>query len=435
MPGLDSFRTVGERTMAPMSPDPIRALFDVTAGELFAEKNLVVRHGPVERLPAFLRSGLMDSVDGLCRGYSGPLQVSNGDTRDGVQITVVGAHPSALLRLGLTVFFTDLDGALPEAAPWLRALEASLGLPECAGLSAFANAPGSGLPLHHDRFDQLLIQLRGQKEFRYAPNSYVENPDVAFSPVGAAPADWAQAYRHGFPRTSDEILARGLTTVTLRPGSALFMPAGTWHTTAGQAGEALSAVVVVRAPSRLALVLNLLRHYAGQSPAWRARSYGGWSSDPAAAEGERQELGALMADLGERLRSLAAGDAHRAWWSDAFTTGAQGHYPMHDRFARYIRLPNSTIRYDSDDATATELVKCTVSSGPTDRPQAETALAISPEVRPVIEWVVRTAAAFSVEEAGEAFPDCEREDLETLFAWLSHAALIRPVPAPEWDRR
>jgi len=418
-----------------MVPDPARALFDVGAGELFASAKLVVSHGPVERLPAFLRAGLMDSVDSLCRGYQGPLQVSNGNPREGVQVAVVGAHASALLRLGLTVYFTELDRAIPDSGPWLRGLEASLGLPECAGLGAFVNAPGSGLPLHHDRFDQLLIQIRGQKELRYAPNSFVDNPDVSFSPINAAQADWAQAYRHGFPRTSDEILDRGLTTVTLRPGSALFMPAGTWHTTAGQPDEALSAVVVVRAPSRLAIVLNLLRHYAGQSPAWRARPYGGWAPEAAAAAGEHQALATLMTDLGERLRSLAPVDAFKAWWSEAFTTGAQGHYPMPVRFDRYIRLPNSSVRYEKGDSSAAELVTCVVSSGPTDRAQANTGLSISGEVRPVIEWVTRTSAAFSVEEACQAFPDCARDDLEQLFAWLSHAALIRPVPAPEWDRR
>jgi hypothetical protein len=47
--------------------------------------------------------------------------------------------------------------------------------------------------------------------------------------------------------------------------------------------------------------------------------------------------------------------------------------------------------------------------------------------------VLGTTAAFSVEDACRAFPDCERDDLEALFAWLSHAALIRPVPAPEWQ--
>lgn len=411
-----------------MWSDPLRDLFGLPASELFASRELVVGHGEPGRLPAFMRAGLMDSVETLCRGYSGPLQVSNGTASDGVQVAVAGAHASALLRLGLTVYFVELDRALPESAPWLRALEASLGLPECASLAAFANAPGSGLSLHHDRFDQLLIQVRGQKEFHYAPNGFVENPDVQFTPIGAAQSDWAQAYQHGFPRTTDEIMTRGLKAVTLQPGSALFMPAGTWHTTAGQPGESLSVVVVVRAPSRLALLLNLLRHYAGQSPAWRARSYGGWAAD-AGAQREHGALAALMADLGERLRALPAADAYKAWSSEAFTTGGQRQYPMDVRFERYIRLPNSSVRYQGDEAGS---LKCTVLSGPTDRPQAETELAISDDVRLVIDWVLATSAAFWVDDAARGFPDCDRGDLDALFAWLSHAALIRPVPAPEW---
>jgi hypothetical protein len=414
-----------------MLPDPMLDLFGIAAAQLFASKRLVVQHGQVDRLPPFMRAGLLDDVETLCRGYAGALQVSNGTAKDGVQLAVAGAHASALLRLGLTVYFVELDRALPDSAPWLRRLEAALGLPECASLAAFANAPGSGLSLHHDRFDQLLIQLRGEKEFRYAPNGFVENPDVQFTPIGAALPDWAQAYRHGFPRTTEEIMARGLSTVTLRPGSALFMPAGTWHTTAGQPGESLSIVVVVRAPSRLALLLNLLRHYAGQSPDWRARSYGGWATGEAAAR-EQATLAALTADLADRLRTLPAADAYQAWSSEAFTTGEQRQYPMEARFERYIRLPNSSIRYEAADVP--ELSKCTVMSGPTDRPQAQTSFAVNEEVRPVIDWVLATAAAFSVGEAARAFPDCEREDLETLFAWLSHAALIRPLPAPEWQR-
>jgi len=413
-----------------MLPDPIRDLFGVPALELFASKELVVRHGDVEQLPAFMRAGLMESIGSLCRGYTGALQVSNGSSRDGVQIPVAGSHASALLRLGVTVYFVELDRALPDSAPWLRALEAALGLPECAALAAFANAPGSGLSVHHDRYDQLLIQLRGDKEFQYAPNGFVRNPDVQFTPIGAAQPDWAQTYQHGFPSTTDEILARGMKTVTLRPGSRLFMPAGTWHTTAGQPDESLSVVVVMRAPSRLTLLLNLLRHYAGQSPEWRARSYGGWADGETAAR-EHEALRALMADLGPRLSALPAADAYQAWLSEGFTTGGQTRYPLELRFERYIRLPNSSIRFE--DSGTGELLRCTVLSGPTDRPQAETGLAISPEVRPVIEWVSGTSRAFSVDEACRAFPDCERGDLETLFAWLSHAALIRPVPAPAWQ--
>src|SRR4051812_27427669 len=106
-----------------MLVDPIPALFGMTAPDLFASKELIVRHGDIARLPSFMRAGLMDSVESLCRGYAGPLQVSNGSARDGVQVAVAGVQASALLRLGLTVYFTELDRAAPESEPWLRALE------------------------------------------------------------------------------------------------------------------------------------------------------------------------------------------------------------------------------------------------------------------------------------------------------------------------
>lgn len=411
--------------------DPIPDLFGVPATRLFASKQLVIQHGPLDRFPAFMRTGLMESVESLCREYAGALEVSNGTTTDGVQIEVGGAHASALLRLGLTVYFTQLARAVPQSHGWLRDLEAALGVPECATLSAFANAPGSGLTVHHDRFDHLFFQIRGEKTFRHAANGYVDNPDVQFSPCSAAPPNWAQTYRHGFPLTTQEVVDRGLTTVTLTPGSAFFMPAGTWHTTAGQQGESLSIVVAVRAPSRLDLLLNLLRHYAGQSAAWRARSYGGWGVPATAMTSEHEKLSALITDLADRLPRLPAGDAYRAWWSDAFTTGTQGHYPLEARFDRYVRLPNSSVRYTNAEPSG--LATCIVRSGPTDRPQAETALAIGDDVRPVIDWILQTRAAFSVDDACRAFADCARQDLETLFAWLAHAALIRPLPAPEWD--
>jgi hypothetical protein len=108
-----------------------------------------------------------------------------------------------------------------------------------------------------------------------------------------------------------------------------------------------------------------------------------------------------------------------------------GRYPLDARFERYVRLPNSSLRYEP--AGTSGLTTCTVRSGPTDRPQAETAFAVSDEVRSVIDWVLQTHAAFSIDEACNAFEDCERADFEALFAWLSQAALIRSLPAPEWD--
>lgn len=413
--------------------DPIREIFGLSARELFKKPELFVQHGALERFPAFMHTGPMESTEALCQRYLGTVEVANGSVADGVQIPVSDAHPSVLLKLGLTVYFSDLRRTIPQTQPWLRNLETSLGLPECAAMMAFANSAGSGLSLHHDRFDQLFFQIRGEKQFRYAPNGFVENPDVQFSPFAASMPEWGQSYRHGFPLTSEEVLQRPFETALLKPGSAFFMPGGTWHTTAEQARDCLSLAVAVRAPSRLDLLQNLLRYYAGQAPEWRARSYDGWAKDPSECAHEHATFGALLVDLGERLRTLPAADAFSAWSSHAYTVGTQTEYARNNRFARFIRLPNSSVRFE-DDAALGKL-RCIVRSGPTNRPQAQTALAFHVEARVVVDWILGTHAAFSVDELSQSFPDFTREDLEDLLSWLSHAALIRPLPAPEWEAR
>jgi len=411
--------------------DPLQQIFGLPSSELFESRELVVVHGALERFPAFMREGAMESIETLCKSYVGGLEVAKGSVVDGIQTGVSGVHPTALLKLGLTVFFPEMRRALPKSGEWLRNLEASLGLPECASLMAFANAAGSGLSLHHDRYDQLFFQVRGMKRFQYAPNRYLDNPDVQFSPYGPAHPDFGRSYRRGFPLTSEEVLKEPFQSVDLQPGSAFFMPSGTWHTTAEQPSDSLSLVVAVRAPSRLEVLQNLLSYYAGQSPAWRARPYGAWSRERATAQRAEQELSTLMDDLRQRLERLPAGDAFKAWSAHGFTMGTQADYPIHQRFERFIRLPNSSVRFEDDPALGK--LRCIVRSGPTNRPQAETVLGIEHAARPVLDWILSSHAAFSAEMLCHALPDYEPEEVEALLGWLARAALIRPLPAPEWD--
>lgn len=413
--------------------DPIQGIFGGawTAAELFAQRELVATHGAIERFPTFMFQGPLESVESLVRSYQGALEVARGSALDGLQTGVSGVHASALLQLGLTVYFPDLRRAIAGSGAWLRELEASLGLPECASLMAFVNAPGSGLSLHHDRYDQMLFQIRGEKQFRYAANDYVENPDVQFSPFAAAHADFPQSYRRGFPLTSQEVLHKPFQTLELRPGSAFFMPSGTWHTTAEQTGESLSLVVAVRAPSRLDVMLTLLRYYASQSPEWRSRPYGGWSANAETRAPVERELERLLQELAGRLPELSGNAAFNAWSAHGFTLGLQREYPRGARFERFVRLPNSSLRFAS--AAEADKLSCVVRSGPTNRPQAETVLALNAEARPIIEWILASHAAFSVEQLAEVFDDFAREDIEDLLGWLARAALIRPLVAPEWD--
>jgi hypothetical protein len=410
--------------------DPLSSIFGLSTPELFAQRELFVTHGPLSRLPAFMRTGPVESIDALCRFYTGPLEVAQGTTENGIQVPVRDVHASALLRLGLTVYFTELRRALPFANGWLRAVEAELGVPECASLAAFTNAVGSGLPLHHDRFDQLFFQIRGTKTFRYAPNDYVHHPDLQFSPTAAAPSEFGRAYRHGFPLSPEELVRDRLQTLVLEPGSAFFMPAGTWHATADQHEESLSLIVVVRAPSRLDLLLNFLEYYAGQSSDWRGRAYGGWSAGER-HERERQALTRLMGDLGERLATLPVEDTFGAWTAHGYTLGTLTEYPKQTRYRRFIRLPNSTARFEHD--TASGKVRCVVLSGPTNRPQTQVDLAFNAEARPVLDWMLELRRAFTVDEASERFTEFSRDDIEELCACLAQAALLRPLPTPEWD--
>jgi hypothetical protein len=410
--------------------DPLRHVFGMSARELFAQPALHSSHGPLERFPEFMRSGAMQSIEALCRDYTGNVEVASGGAVDGLQFPVSGAHPSALLRSGLTVYFPELQRASPPAQAWLRGLEASLGLPECASLMAFANAKGSGLTLHHDRYDQLFFQIRGAKTFRHAPNGFVHEPDIQFSPGAAAHADFGSRYRDGFPLSNRDVLKGPFQTLELQPGSAFFMPAGTWHTTADQPEESLSLVVAVRAPSRLSLLLNLLQYYLGQSPNWRARSYGGWDANADIAVKAHDSWSPLLADLASRVTSLPAKALHQAWSVHGFTVGSQSQYPMSASFERYVRLPNSSLEMEMDAALGK--LRCTVLSGPNIRPQARTVIGINPEARALIDWILATRAAFTVQAMCDAFPDCERDEVEGLLAMLASAALIRPIPVPDW---
>jgi hypothetical protein len=412
--------------------DPVAGIFGRSARELFTGGQFLVTHGALERFPAFMRTGPMASVDNLCRHYVGPLEVAQGTAEDGVQVPVSDVHAAALLRLGLTVYFTELGRSLPEARPWLRGLESALGLPECATLAAFSNAPGSGLGLHHDRFDQLFFQLQGKKTFRHAPNGFVANPDIQFSPFAAALPEFGQTYRRGFLAKSAELVRGQLESVVLEPGSAFFMPAGTWHTTADQEEASLSLVVVVRAPSRLDLLLNFLRYYASQSPEWRARPYGAFAGEEEGSAAERERFAELTVALAHRLAGLETSGAFGAWSAHGYTVGTQAEYPRGVLFERYIRLPNSTVRIEPDEASGK--LHCVVESGPTNRPAARTPLAFNAHARPIVDWVLATERAFTLSEAAERFPEYTREDLADLFGWLAQAALIRPLPAPEWDQ-
>lgn len=402
--------------------DPLFALFRVAGLELVRRGEPLVTHGPIDRLPPWLREGPLRDAESLSRSYRGPVEGANTIDGKGLQTPIRGLSAAALMRLGLTVFFRDLGPLLPEAAAWLQTFDEALGVPDCARLSAFANAKGSGLPVHHDRFDHVLLQLQGTKTLRLRPNGYVEHPDVPSSPFGPTAPEWARAYQAGFPADARELEEGAWTSVTLEPGSALFLPAGTWHTTADQLEPCLTAVVVLQAPSRLDVLQSLLGQLAGQWPELRAKAYGLWRDEPPGEEPAGASLVDLARQVAERLSQMPADEHRRAWLAQKIAAGRPPRASFAGRFDRFLRLPHADVRLDPHSKTENTYEVLSPQSS-----DEEIRFRLDAGGRELLDAILATRKAFTVRQLQERFPECDGTELHAFLERLVRWGVLQPL--------
>ncbi len=381
-------------------------------------------HGPVERLPACFREGWLADAGELCRNFPGPVQVANGSLTDGAQVNVGRSSPASLLDLGLTVAFDGMGGHVEGLGQWATALQEALGAPwDSVRLMAFANAPGSGLTLHHDVHDQLLVHLEGEKVFRWRKNEQLATPSARFAHRSRPPRAFGADYQQGLPPTPAE-LAEGLQEVVLRPGSVLFLPGGTWHTTARQQERALSVAVIAEVPNLNQLLLEWIRWHLDQNVAGRARAYGGWP------EGEGAEaLAAAARGLAAELAGLDPQQPFAAF-ELARSLDQPARYPSDTAFERYVRLPFAEVMTRRADEGLLVRVRC----GGTTQVWSDTTLLTMLESEAVVDWIHACPRAFTVAELREVAPGMPEEELRPLLGALGRAQLVRPLPTPPWGR-
>lgn len=411
----------------PPPADPLQVLFGrkATRRPLLGTSEPLVHHADASRLPAFLRTGPMASLEALCSRYTGPVQGANGSLTHGAQHGLP-LTASQVLSLGLTAYFVDVVPLLDGADRWLRDLERSLGVPTgCARLMAFSNAPGSGLPLHHDVYDQVLIHLHGKKTIDLARNHYVEQPAMQFRPEEPAVPAFGPTYQSGFPKDSQTVLDLGLERHELRPGTAVYLPGGCWHATAGQTEPTLSVTLLLQVPSRLEVLTHHLALWLTQSAYWRGRPYGAWGDDAAARQQQlRDDLQALSAQLPD----LDVSEAHAAWaLSQAIANDHRG-WPDSVRWSRYIRLPEARLRWHAEPVTGQLVVEVRLGTHVAPRRRHSFGLPLAAE--PLLPWIESLGRAFTVAEAEAAHP--EVPDLADALATLAANELIRPIAGPPY---
>lgn len=388
-----------------VSPTPIdRFLKDFWPERVFHS------HGPVARLPAVFSSHELSSFPALASGFHDWMGFGQG-SRSSRMLSVQGINPAHLYELGLTVHLPDITSAVPDAAPFLRALEKDLRVEEgCARFTVWASPQGDGLPAHFDGEDVFSIQLAGTKRFEVAPMTDYACPfGVQFGPSGPPFDDLYPQLENGFPDAKNV----EFEVVDMKPGSVLFLPRGTWHRTRADA-DSFAISIPIRPPTVLESFLEQMRYLLLQDPAWRRPLYGVRGDAPERQEALERARKAL--DRAPRiLQALSVEDLA----------------PLSE--AERLRNMTRATWFQRDFGTRLEMVQADggefiIQFKCWNRDVGERntlQLKATPEYAPIFNWLSESRAAFTAGEFADRFPDFPFEQHQKLLEALTRGEYLR----------
>ena len=265
-----------------------------------------VAHGPRERLPAMMQERALASPTALAQAYNGRVRFTGGGSDR--MAMAVDVAPSTLQDMGLTLQFVDIAQIVPGTQALLRQLEAELGVHEGAvSISAFTSPRTDGLPVHFDAQDLISVQLRGSKQFHYAPVTELANPcGSQFTPTGPPYDDLYPQVGGGFPDPG----TASFEVAAMAPGTVLYLPRGTWHHTSANE-DSLSLSIMIDTPPALRSLLDQMRLLLLQDPEWRAPLYG-MTGDPSTDADVRARLTHMLSRLPQLLSRITPDDVLEA---------------------------------------------------------------------------------------------------------------------------
>jgi 50S ribosomal protein L16 3-hydroxylase len=231
-----------------------------------ANKPFVV-HGlalSVEQLTAL---PFLASLDQLLNSW--PHQVSAAlpdvaDESSAIDASTIDARK--LFDNGMSLLFNEAHSISPPLQHWLAAIRRDIGLSELTQSRCliYATPKGKGTSPHFDQNINFVLQVHGQKQWTLATNNHVHNPLTRHT-IGALVDPELQTYS---TLPMPDQMPTPCETILLSPGSMLFVPRGTWHSTHG-VSDALALNFTYSAPTWIDVFTAALRGRLAMSPEWR----------------------------------------------------------------------------------------------------------------------------------------------------------------------
>ncbi len=189
-------------------------------------------HAPLKRLPEINSLSQLKDIGSL-------LSFIENNPRPGVNVrawfqdpdhshsesTISASAARDLYKSGkVTAVVDSVHLILPAVQKLIRGLGQELDPPDPGvTCNVYASPKGEGTVMHFDQQEVFLLQLKGKKRWRIAPNKNIKYPTQGYfgHEIGDELAGVCKSFPKRLPKNADEFI--------LKPGSVLYLPRGTWH--------------------------------------------------------------------------------------------------------------------------------------------------------------------------------------------------------------
>ncbi len=264
--------------------------------QCFLDDVPLVVHGLRSSVAELFAIPHLASLEALLGSWPDEVDVHLPDVAD--EASTIRALPTNARRLfanGMGLLFDEAQRYVPQILPWLHAIRNDLGLSALTRQRCliYATPAEKGTAPHFDQNVNFVLQLRGTKIWRLAPNTHVERPLTRHT-IGQPVDPELQSYAT-LPMPDE--LPGNQSEIVLEPGSLLFVPRGMWHATHAIT-DALALNFTFSPPTWIDIFTAALRNRLALSRAWRQ------TAAPLAVG----TFDALLSGLAEDATSWAAED-------------------------------------------------------------------------------------------------------------------------------